>query len=71
MVSSADCRSAVFDCGGSIPFLPTRTGAKREATGSEIGLAHVAQLVEHVIGNDEVTGSSPVVGSTFGWEKKR
>ena len=27
-------------------------------------LAHVAQAVEHVLGKDEVTGSSPVVGST-------
>ena len=26
-------------------------------------LAHVAQVVEHVLGKDEVTGSSPVVGS--------
>ncbi len=26
-------------------------------------MAHVAQLVEHVLGKDEVTGSSPVVGS--------
>ena len=25
--------------------------------------AHVAQLVEHVIGNDEVAGSIPAVGS--------
>jgi hypothetical protein len=25
--------------------------------------AHIAQSVEHVIGNDEVTGSIPVVGS--------
>ena len=25
--------------------------------------AHVAQLVEHVLGKDEVTGSIPVVGS--------
>ena len=24
---------------------------------------HVAQLVEHVLGKDEVTGSIPVVGS--------
>lgn len=24
--------------------------------------AHVAQAVEHVLGKDEVTGSSPVVG---------
>jgi hypothetical protein len=25
--------------------------------------AHVAQLVEHVLGKDEVTGSIPVMGS--------
>jgi hypothetical protein len=25
-------------------------------------LAHVAQMVEHVLGKDEVTGSIPVVG---------
>lgn len=28
-----------------------------------IVFAHIAQSVEHVIGNDEVTGSIPVVGS--------
>ena len=27
--------------------------------------AHVAQSVEHVLGKDEVTGSIPVVGSSF------
>jgi hypothetical protein len=27
--------------------------------------AHVAQSVEHVLGKDEVTGSSPVVGSSI------
>ena len=26
--------------------------------------AHVAQLVEHVLGKDEVSGSIPLVGST-------
>jgi hypothetical protein len=26
--------------------------------------AHVAQLVEHVLGKDEVSGSNPLVGST-------
>ena len=26
--------------------------------------AHVAQLVERILGKDEVTGSNPVVGST-------
>jgi hypothetical protein len=29
----------------------------------EINKAHVAQLVEHILGKDEVTGSIPVVGS--------
>jgi hypothetical protein len=28
--------------------------------------AHVAQLVEHVLGKDEVTGSIPVMGSMSG-----
>ena len=28
--------------------------------------AHVAQLVEHVLGKDEVTGSIPVMGSSNG-----
>ena len=26
-------------------------------------LAHIAQVVEHFLGKEEVTGSSPVVGS--------
>ncbi len=30
---------------------------------SQIGSAHVAQLVEHVLGKDEVTSSILVVGS--------
>ena len=29
----------------------------------KIVYAHVAQLVEHILGKDEVTGSIPVVGS--------
>lgn len=33
--------------------------------------AHVAQLAEHVLGKDEVTGSIPVMGSrNVGSEKK-
>ena len=28
-------------------------------------LAHVAQPVEHILGKDEVSGSSPLVGSIF------
>jgi hypothetical protein len=31
----------------------------------ENDLAHVAQLVEHILGKDEVTGSSPVMGSIY------
>ncbi len=33
--------------------------------------AHIAQSVEHVIGNDEVTGSIPVVGSFIKDRKMR
>ena len=30
--------------------------------------AHIAQLVEHFLGKEEVTGSNPVMGSSlFGW----
>ena len=28
--------------------------------------AHIAQAVEHFLGKEEVTGSSPVMSSTFG-----
>mgnify|MGYP003327322357 FL=1 len=31
----------------------------------KVYFAHVAQLAEHVLGKDEVTGSSPVMGSRF------
>jgi hypothetical protein len=31
----------------------------------QLQLADVAQLVEHVLGKDEVTGSIPVVSSSF------
>jgi hypothetical protein len=30
----------------------------------ERSFAHIAQLVEHFLGKEEVTGSSPVVGSS-------
>ena len=29
------------------------------------GEAHIAQLVEHVLGKDEVIGSNPIVGSSL------
>ena len=61
MVSSADCRSAVFDCGGSIPSLPTTRSARFPMRYSR---AHIAQLAEHFLGKEEVIGSSPIVGSS-------
>jgi hypothetical protein len=41
-----------------------RTAAPKGSRVVEIDRAHVAQLVEHILGKDEVTGSIPVVGST-------
>ena len=38
----------------------------RWETELEKAFAHVAQLAEHILGKDEVTGSSPVMGSRFG-----
>ncbi len=37
----------------------SRAGFRREKR------AHIAQLAEHALGKGEVTGSSPVVGSTI------
>ncbi len=35
---------------------------------SENGIvAHIAQSVEHFLGKEEVTGSNPVMSSTFGF----
>ena len=42
------------DDAGSIP-----------AARSNLVFAHVAQSVEHILGKDEVTGSIPVMSSTF------
>ena len=49
--TAADCKSAPSGFPGSSPGTPTI-------------FARVAQSVEHIVGNDEVTGSSPVAGST-------
>jgi hypothetical protein len=51
---------------GSIPVsrLILRGGnGMRETTSTRKTDAHVAQQVEHLLGKEEVTGSSPVVGS--------
>ncbi len=34
-------------------------------------VAHVAQLVEHILGKDEVSGSIPLMGSSGGLPVKR
>jgi hypothetical protein len=36
------------------------------APGMNTSIAHIAQSVEHFLGKEEVTGSNPVVGSSFG-----
>ena len=52
---AADCKSAALTCyGGSNPSLPTSPGSRQ---------AHVAQLVEHVLGKDGVSSSNLLVGS--------
>ena len=49
-------------------FSPGISGAasgKMNARDSLEKAAHVAQLVEHVLGKDEVIGSNPIVGSSI------
>lgn len=43
----------------------TRTGPEARQDFGIKTSAHVAQLVEHTLGKGEVTGSTPVMGSTF------
>jgi hypothetical protein len=43
----------------------TKPHVRIEALRSGKFRAHLAQLVEHILGKDEVTGSIPVVGSIF------
>ena len=39
--------------------------ARRVEHNGDFALAHVAQLVEHILGKDEVSGSIPLVGSSL------
>src|SRR5579872_3949517 len=48
-----------------IPRLPDIRGEPFKPSRSPVWPAAIAQLVEHVIRNDGVTGSSPVCGTTF------
>ena len=60
---AADCKSAALTCyGGSNPSLPTTRFA---GGGHKMPIAHVAQLVEHVLGKDGVSSSNLLVGSSF------
>ena len=75
---------SAFPGKGTGAFCPA-TAAKRFARGSEAdgagerlrfltvarNSAQVAQLVEHVLGKDEVTGSIPVLGSIASEGEKR
>jgi hypothetical protein len=42
-----------------------RAGKPRQSGWGKAVDADVAQLAEHVLGKDEVTGSIPVIGSKF------
>ena len=62
---AADCKSAALTCyGGSNPSLPTIIRGANDGEGGELPVrAHVAQLVEHVLGKDGVSSSNLLVGS--------
>ena len=72
---AADCKSAALTCcGGSNPSLPTIPFPGGPGAGfpgplraprrfSASSMAHVAQLVEHVLGKDGVSSSNLLVGS--------
>src|SRR5579859_7656195 len=57
VVSSADCRSAAFGCGGSIPSLPTRFSSNDGPEGSSLCLRSTAEKVQAAVrdrtGDDE------------------
>ena len=59
-VAGTELRFPAGDCGNQSLSSSQDDGKWKQAVP---GVAHIAQLVEHVLGKDEVTGSSPVVGS--------
>ncbi len=60
-----DCKSVGSAFGGSNPPPSTIFQYAESSWHTVLVLeAHVAQLVERILGKDEVTGSNPVVGST-------
>ena len=62
-----DCKSVGNAFGGSNPppsTISSIDGMDFDQLKRNIFGAHVAQLVERILGKDEVTGSNPVVGSS-------
>ena len=53
------CKPVGYAYDGSNPSAPTSEPPDADASVP----AHIAQSVEHFLGKEEVTGSSPVVGS--------
>ena len=58
-----ECDLAKVEVAGSNPV--SRSSRRRGSVDTAIGRAHVAQLAERVLGKDEVSGSSPDMGSIF------
>jgi hypothetical protein len=56
------CKPVGYAYPGSNPGAPTTR--RPRALAPSVQNAHIAQQVEHFLGKEEVTGSSPVVGST-------
>ncbi len=50
-------------CAGGAERLPAIEHGRRVGRSRRAAKADVAQLAEHVLGKDEVTGSIPVIGS--------
>ena len=63
VAKGADCKSA----GGSLrrfeSYLAHYLRNCNETDGPAVSDAHVAQAAEHILGKNEVMGSSPIVGS--------
>ena len=56
-------QTRMTNCGSSSGGRARAFQARGRGFDSRLPLAHVAQVVEHFLGKEEVTGSNPVVGS--------
>ena len=82
---AADCKSAGVSlrwfksipahsvCGSSSVGRASAFQAEGRGFESRLPLiaAYIAQAVEHFLGKEEVTGSTPVIGSKLGMKKKK